>query len=371
MTTQGTDPAPSANPWSLVVVSAVPRAAILACVLLVWGASLAHWFLTSDAPSYVAVARSISTGTRVTSAWDERVFPGWPLTFVASGLVCPFEWGCLWVGVALACLLPWLVWRATDSWKLALLSAYFTPTWLLHSCNGMSEPALLVYVVGSLVLYRARRLVPASALIGLAMLTRPTALFAWAGMAYCLAAGKRWRQLIIYVTVSGAVAGTLLPLNLWLYGDPFRQVRAYSNLPNISEEAKARLGAGQPAYGHLDLPFRSLVRATWLLRPPAWKVAYVWLHVAAALAACAVAAWTRPAHDVGRVMACWAWLNTAFIVCAGPYWGFHSFDRYWVWAMPAYFYFLQAVVPSRRAAHALLLVLATAAVLAAVSRHFN
>jgi hypothetical protein len=38
----------------------------------------------------------------------------------------------------------------------------------------------------------------------------------------------------------------------------------------------------------------------------------------------------------------WAAPDTAFIVCGGPYWGFHSFDRYAVWALPAYAF---ALVP--------------------------
>jgi hypothetical protein len=67
---------------------------------------------------------------------------------------------------------------------------------------------------------------------------------------------------------------------------------------------------------------------------------YVYAHVVALFVLVTVPAWrcwrARANNNaLTLVLLGWLVLNSAAIVCGGPYWGFHSFDRYFVWAWPA------------------------------------
>jgi hypothetical protein len=132
-----------------------------------------------------------------------------------------------------------------------------------------------------------------------------------------------------------------------MYGDPLHQLHAYEALPNVGEAAGALAARGYSS-GHWGWPFLHLVATPTWVEVPAWKVAFIAGHVAAVLAACSIGVmgWGRSA--LSDVMTVWAVGNTVLIVSAGPYWGFHSFDRYAVWALPAYGYLLTSALPRSR-----------------------
>jgi hypothetical protein len=165
------------------------------------------------------------------------------------------------------------------------------------------------------------------------------------------------------------VGAALFPLlcaavNLRLYGDVLRQLRMYGGhlgALNIGAEAAARLG--DPT-GHLGWPFVSLVATPLYVPTPLWKVAYVYVHVVLLLLLIVITAQRlvrrRDMSEVDVCMATWFLLNAALIVCGGPYWGFHAFDRYFVWAWPAGLWLARDRLRLSRRAH---LALAAASVL--------
>jgi hypothetical protein len=214
----------------------------------------------------------------------------------------------------------------------------------------MSEPAYLFYIVASLVLVNSKHVTSAALLMGFAAAIRPTALLPWLAVLFELCKSKSSKgTLARWIGWSGLVAGMTIPLNIHLYGAPFRQLERYSTLPNVGAEAIAA-GLDKAGAGHFGPPFRALIETPLRVHVPAWKIVFIYGHLAVVLLACRESLRCRDLKSrtrIWRVCAMWAVLNTAFIVSTGPYWGFHAFDRYCLWAMPAYLVLLQRYLPRR------------------------
>lgn len=332
-------------PIAGLLLAGVSIRVLVVGALLLSGATIPALLRLSDGAAYAAVARMFVTGVRPDTLPD-GVFPGWPALVALPGWIVGYDAAALWGGVLCAAVVPVLVDRLTGDRPLAWLLAVAPPTWLMHSMLGMSEPAALALVLGALLGFQAGRSTLASTLVTAALLMRPHALAAWLALAFAFWRDRDLGGLARHGAVAALVGGLTLVWNQAYYGDALYQLHTYETLTNYSN-AEAVLAAHGVGPGHWGAPFRHLVMTPIWIPVPPWKVVFIWAHVAAVLGASAigVARWGRSRlHDLFTV---WAVMNTAFIVCAGPYWGFHSFDRYTVWALPAYAFLLRQVVPGR------------------------
>jgi hypothetical protein len=127
-----------------------------------------------------------------------------------------------------------------------------------------------------------------------------------------------------------------------IYGDPFQQLHVYGRpLAELNIPSGLAAELHNPS-GHWGWPFEHLIMTPWRTRVPAWKIAYVYAHVPVVL----ILLWkaflflrTQPAAEGWRVALVLGFVaNSALIVCTGPYWGFESFDRYFVWGLPGALY---------------------------------
>jgi hypothetical protein len=243
-----------------------------------------------------------------------------------------------------------------------------TPTWLMHSSLGMSEPAFLLYQVIAIWACMRERLILASIFAGAAMIVRPNGGFVWLAIAYAIWRRRAWRAFVAHCAIASVCVAVVLAFNLHFYGDALRQAHVYGDWStNFDAETAARIGRLPFSSGPFSLPMLHLIATPFLVHVPAWKTLFVWTHAVLVFAACACGfigmrriGWRRAfgpriADDIAQdtelqaMMLMWAVLCTAFIVSTGPYWGFHSFDRYCVWALPAYLYLARDHLPKRNA----------------------
>jgi hypothetical protein len=254
------------------------------------------------------------------------------------------------IGALLAVIGPLLYDQLTGRFREALLMTCFTPTWLLHSSLGMSEGAYLVFLLGSLWAFQRGRLAGSGLLMAVAALVRPTAVFAWAGLACVLWRRRAWRQLALWSALCLLGPVVQVALNLHYYGDWNRQSHLHGAPQNLPPDLPPRA-----AQTYFNVPFKVLLLTPWQTPTPMWKIAFVYGHVAFAWCAAVVALWRWRREELSLAMAVWVWLNTLFICSTGPYWGFHSFDRYFVWALPGYVFFLGPTLTRWRGAVAALM----------------
>lgn len=311
--------------------------------VLVLGAGLAasadgigSLLLRADAPSYLAVADWVLFGKPLPTVFDGRAFPGWPMAFASVYAWLPSPWVPVSAGLLLAALLPVLQFRVAGDRTSALLLLGGTPTLLMHSVLGMSEPLFLLLCLASCACFQQRRTGVAALLTGLAAWVRPTSFFLFLGQLYELWRARQFRAGARAVLLAGAGAGGMFVFNQFVYGEPLFQFGQYGSLPNVSLEHKDRLGLAAAEGGHFGLPLVHLVRASLLTDPPLWKQVFIWSHVVALLAVLVLGATRRarlqPHWGMHFV---WALGTGLFVLSTGPYWAFYSFDRYAVWALPA------------------------------------
>jgi hypothetical protein len=296
----------------------------------------------SDAPSFIAVARVIYRIMPASALkfYDSRVFPGWPLAFGWMARLGIPDQGVLALTVVLAALVPVLFYRLTGERTLAWYLVYFPPAWLVAGAYPISEAAYLVAVLAGLLALKANRPVLAGILGGLLVAIRAFGIAWLGGFVLALVAGKRSigrAAVACGVAAALPVAGLLL-LNRGLYGDFLYQLHVYGR-PLIELNIPPALAASlhNPS-GHWGPPFRHLLLTPWLVHVPLWKTLYIYAHVPVVL----LLAWRGCAYVLNGARG-EAWetalvagflMNTALIVCAGPYWGFESFDRYFIWGLP-------------------------------------
>jgi hypothetical protein len=178
-------------------------------------------------------------------------------------------------------------------------------------------------------------------IIGLAAIVRPTALFPWIGMFLVLYSEKSWQKMFIFSLTSGLTVCLLFIFNEHFYNDILRQFHSYSTLPNVSKAVLDNLkteGEGS----HFGWPFVNLVKATFILTPPIWKIAFVWAHVIAIFVSIIIAIKNKLyQNSLEKIFFVWAFLNSLFIFSTGEFWAFYSFDRYFIWALPAYLFLIK------------------------------
>jgi hypothetical protein len=327
----------------LLAAGVAIRAVMLGVLLLSGATSVLERLEQSDGAAYAALARQFMTGVRSGSLPD-GVFPGWPALVALPGALVGYDVAALWGAVLCAAVVPVLFHRLTGDRPLSWLLVVAPPTWLMHSMLGMSEPAVLALLLGALVAFTRDRPRTASLLVAAALLMRPHALAAWVALAVGFWRQRDTRSLAWHVAITATTGALALLWNHVYYGDVFYQLHTYQTLSNFAgaDDVLARHGVGR---GHWGLPFVHLIVTPFWIAAPLWKVVFIWAHAVAAVTACVVGVrrWgSGPLHDALTI---WAVLNTALIVCAGPYWGFHSFDRYVTWALPAYAWLLRPLLP--------------------------
>jgi hypothetical protein len=352
----------------LLVLGLILQAVLVANLLRGHNGSAQQCLYASDGAHYAFVARLAVTGTRHADMpeWADRMFIGWPLTFALPGTLFDFESMCILFASLFAAFTPVIVWRMTGDWVVSLASALISPTWLQQSSMGMGEPAFLVYQLVAIWACLAGRTTIGSLAAAAAMTVRPNAAIVWLALAFILGRRRDWSALAVHAAIAGTAAMAVVAFNVHFYGEPLRQLHLYNQLPNVSDEAKAAIGAlTHDTSGHMGWPLVNQLATPFLLPVPIWKTVYIWLHLAAVFVASRLGirelrvrgflsapAAQAPERETRRdelqtVMVIWAVLNTCFVVCTGPYWGFFTFDRFCLWAMPAYLYLARHYLPKR------------------------
>jgi hypothetical protein len=353
------------------------RAFLLAVLFLLRGETWTHFISTSDAGSFIAVAKVVygMSPAGSLSVYDTRVFTGWPLAFgwaLRMGLPDP---AVLIVSCCLAALVPVLFLWLTGDRALSWYLVYFPPAWLLASTHPISEPAYLAVVLLGLIAVKRARPGMAGALGGGTVLVRAFGVAWLAGLFLALARRGRLASRAPWAFAIAAavpVAG-LLVLNGMIYGHPLQQVHTYGRpLAELNIPPGISRDLGNPS-GHWGWPFEHLLLTPWRTHVPLWKSAYIYAHVPVLLLlvwrAVASLRSKPPGEDWEAALVLGFLLNAALIVCAGPYWGFESFDRYFVWGLPGALWLSRGWLAGRPKWHFLLFPVSVALSLRALLGH--
>lgn len=335
--------------WLLFAAAVGIRVAWIVALAALSSTNWSEFLNYSDASSFLQVARSLLDRTHLAQVtfYDTRVFPFWPACEALLLALALPETSTLVLTVLLAGLVPVLYYRLTDDLPVAYLFAVFPPTWLAFTVRPFSEACFLA--LGMLLAWNAAkgRLGLAGLCAGAMIATKPFAL-AWAlplGAVGLVAAWRQRRSSPALRVVAGAGVG-LLPLvavNLWLYHDVLHQFRVYAAPLGQLNLGAAQLQALGSAAGHSGLPFEHVLLTPWRLSVPLWKTFYIYTHVAVMLFLVVQAlpllrrGWTDGPGCARWILVAAFVGNSALSVCTGPYWGFHSFDRYLLWGAPGAF----------------------------------
>lgn len=304
------------------------------------GRSWSEYLTTSDAGSFIPVARALA---RLEPAdhlkfYDTRVFPGWPLLIaplLGAGLPEP---SVLMLVLLCAAFAPWLYLRLTGDPTGAWLLAVFPPAWLLATIHPISEGAYIVLIIAGCLAVRDHRWFLAGIAAGSLVLFRPFGLTWVLAFALPLSATPRTgRSAAAYVLGGALMAAVLAGTNLMLYGDLLHQFRVYAR-PLSELNLPESLSRGESPAGHWGWPFVNLVSTPFRYHVPLWKVAYIYTIAVASLALAGLAGRQlyrrQNLSDWERAALAGFLGNTLLSFCTGPYWGFYSFDRYFVWSLP-------------------------------------
>jgi hypothetical protein len=308
------------------------------------GFSLKQYAAAGDGTSYQHYAQAILGNRSQWTPYDQRVFPGYPLLIAAWRLatrmsVTASALAVVWISAALAAVGSAVLFQDRRiGWAMVML----IPHWPINSSLIMSEAAMLALTTAGLIAGLADMAIPAGLILGMAMLVRPVAVFALAGLLFARwrSGGQRLRALLTAAAALLVVAAGM-GLVQHLTGSPWRGIRVYADSPS--------------AYGgHIFAwPFQTLMQTSWCAHPPPARLIYVWAHVLAVLGGCAllVLAVRRRKNVLDGIALCWLGGNTLFTLCIGSGrfgWGFYHFPRFTIPAMPALFWALSPVLPSRR-----------------------
>jgi hypothetical protein len=294
-----------------------------------------------DGHSYLVTARAMLGDRNGFDDFQGRVFPGFPaMIALAHEARIPLPAaavGINWIAAGIAAALAAALF---DDRRVGWAIAFLIPHYLMNSSLALSEAPLLAFTLTGLYLAARRRTVAGGTLLGAAGLIRPMACFALAGCLFVQIKQGRWRAgLATAGAASLLVCAGLLLLQHWR-GDAWAGVRYYVYSPN--------------AYGGhlLTWPFRSLLLVPIERHVSPWRVAYLWAHAIAALAACALLARAFLAGGAkldwrDALTGLWLWSNTLFALCIGSVWGFECFHRFTIPALPAMFWGLRTILPGR------------------------
>jgi hypothetical protein len=320
------------------------RMALLAVIFTVGGETWSHYLSASDAGSYLQLARVIFTHVPSASLtlYDSRVFPGWPLAYGWLLWLLPAAGAALGALVISAALVPVAFYFLTRNLAAAWAMVWLPPAWLLATVHPIAEAFYLLCGLAALLAWRANRLAWAGFAVGVMCATKPYGVALALPLAWAIARRDgRWafagfaRFVWPVVTVGASCAW----LNHLLYHDVLHQLRVYAAPLAQLNLAGVNAAGLENASGHWGAPFAALLNTPRLVSVPLWKLVYIYAHVAA-LGWLLLRPWLNGSLRNGAgalafVLFGWLALNSAAIVCGGPYWGFHSFDRYFVWAWPA------------------------------------
>ncbi len=317
------------------------RAALLVMVFGIFRHSWPEYLRTSDGGSFVSLSRVLAGLDRVEhlTLYDTRVFPGWPLLaapFLAVGLP---EQSVLVLALICAALAPWLYLTLTGDTAGTWLLAVFPPAWLLATIHPISEAIYCCLIVAGCLAVQRRHWFLAGLAAGGAVLVRPFGLAWVVAFAVPLFFPRREKKPIAAYVLGGALMAALLAaLNLGLYGDLLHQLRVYARPLSELNLHTAPDGSAESPAGHWGWPFVNLIGTPFHYHVPVWKMVYIYGLAAFGFVLAAQAGrrlCRQPALPDWEKAALVGFLgNTLMICCTGPYWGFHSFDRYFIWGLP-------------------------------------
>ncbi len=317
------------------------RAILLVGIFVFLRVSWSEYLTTSDASSFLPVAHTIagtpSPGGPAT-LYDTRVFPGWPLMLAPALWLGLPEQTALALSLGCTALASWLYHRLTRDLVGTWLLAVFPPAWVLATVHPISEGAYFCLAVAGCLAVRARAWFWVGLAGGCLVFLRPFGL-AWV-LAYAIALhgeSKSTRSIASFLLGGALMAVTLIATNLTLYGDVLHQIRVYAR-PLSELNVQVAPTNGGEASGHWGWPFFHLLVTPFRYAVPVRKLIYVWATVAG-FGVVAGAAIRQLSHETElpawrRAVLLGFVLNCVFSFCTGPYWAFHSIDRYFVWGLP-------------------------------------
>ena len=327
------------NPYLILFLLAfIPRILLFLGSFILSKYDLNRIFLTADANSYFYIIEKICGNISVRNKYDERVFPGWPVTLLIFSKIMNVRYLSILLGILFSSLVPVLFYKMSQNLKTSVLLAFLTPTFLVHSINGMSEPVFMFYILMSIAFFTQGKHKMAAIFIAFASLVRPMALFPWVGMFFVLFYRKQFKELIWFCVISGMVAGLIFPFNYYTFNDSLQQFHSYSSIENVDPAIINKISNSANG-SHFGLPFVNIVKAVIYLDIPIWKLVFISSHIVFILTSLFLGFKYKVYRtNLGLILLIWSILNSLFIFSTGEYWAFYSFDRYLTWALPAYLY---------------------------------
>jgi hypothetical protein len=281
------------------------------------------------------------------------VFYGLPMLLALLARAgMPMHLSALLINWFTASLAPVLAAKLFDDMRVGYATSVLFPHTLMNSCLAMTESPMLAFALGGLLLMRGEferrsssRTLLAGTFFGLAMVFRPMACFALIAVAlYQFLSRKLKSTLLVIVSSFSVVAIAMLLQGQWR-GDMLANFRYQATSPN----AYAGRLVTVPFHSLLSVPFRTHAH-------PA-KIAYIWMHAAVLIVACAYAAKdifrrsisdSQPEKWLTDIAAVWFAGNTIFLLSLGSPFGFECFHRFSIPAAPAMWWFLRRRLPSSR-----------------------
>ncbi|MBV8519547.1 MAG: DUF2029 domain-containing protein [Acidobacteria bacterium] len=317
---------------TIAAAAVLVRALVLVASMYAGHLSIAQLADARDGRSYLhyAAAARAPNGFASLPEYDRRVFPGYPALLAVLRLdAMPL----------LAMIVNWLAAGAVaalcfvlfDDARIGWAMAVLTPSYVMYSTVLMTEPLVLLLGVGALYFGRRERPAFAGAALGLDALVRPLALPL--GLAFLAERRKSPRAIVVAVIAAVVAIAIGAACFVWWSGSLSSGVRVYASDPR--------------AYGGSSMftwPFASLVRTSLAPGIAKWKIAYIWLHVIAALGAL-----VPLARNARREFPPFVWhaSNMLLVLCVGGVWGFHEFHRLIVPSLPPLFWAYRRLLPSR------------------------
>jgi hypothetical protein len=163
-----------------------------------------------DGPNYLTIARTLYTAIRDDNPLLAYVYvksyffvhlPLYPLLVRAFSFL-GYQHALLFVSIACTVVATILfyrllrdVWRIESAGWLCLVFLFLPPRWLLYRSLGSTEGTYLMLVLASIFLFEKGKTTSASAVAGLAALTRISGVMIAPAFALLLIQRKRWREL--------------------------------------------------------------------------------------------------------------------------------------------------------------------------------